>query len=95
MIYYSDVKLKPEIITRQQRYWKNKTQKKLEKLNLNIAMKTTKKDCKNESRFIQKINWARKKRESMLEIGNGICLKKKKKNTENNPNKIYLKKTNN
>lgn len=79
MIYYSDVKLKPEIITRQQRYWKNKTEKKLEKLNLNIAMKTTKKDCKNESRFIQKINWARKKRESMLEIGNGICLKKKKK----------------
>ena len=94
MIYYSDVKLKPEIITRQQRYWKNKTEKKLEKY-LNIAMKTTKKDCKNESRFIQKINWARKKRESMLEIGNGICLKKKKKNTENNPNKIYLKKTNN
>ena len=78
MIYYSDVKLKPEIITRQQRYWKNKTEKKLEKY-LNIAMKTTKKDCKNESRFIQKINWARKKRESMLEIGNGICLKKKKK----------------
>lgn len=94
MIYYSDVKLKPEIITRQQRYWKNKTEKKLEKY-LNIAMKTTKKDCKNESRFIHKINWARKKRESMLEIGNGICLKKKKKNTENNPNKIYLKKTNN
>ena len=31
----------------------------------------------------------------MLEIGNGICQKKKKKNTENNPNKIYLKKTNN
>ena len=78
MIYYSDVKLKPEIITRQQRYWKNKTEKKLEKY-LNITMKTTKKDCKNESRFIQKINWARKKRESMLEIGNGICLKKKKK----------------
>ena len=51
MIYYSDVKLKPEIITRQQRYWKNKTEKKLEKY-LNTAMKTTKKDCKNESRFI-------------------------------------------
>lgn len=90
MIYYSDVKLKPEIITRQQRYWKNKTEKKLEKLNLNIAMKTTKKDCKNESRFIQKINWARKKRESMLEIGNGICLKKKKKRTRKTTQTKYV-----